>query len=217
MSLIASVLHLSRKDVQALNIKDPYSLHLSVYKLFEDVRSTEEKQSSVASGFLYADQGGDYKSRKILLLSNRMPSEKIDGEYGEVLSKEIQPSFLSHKQYRFKVVINPTQRDNASRKLIPVKGREAVGQWFSQRAEQSWGFKVAQRQLQVDSINVLQFKDKNQRSVTLAQAQVQGVLEVTNQSQFEQSFAQGIGRGRAFGCGLLQIVPIIDNPFNELN
>lgn len=217
MSLIASVLHLSRKDVMALKINDPYALHLAVYKLFEDVRSTEEKQSSVASGFLYADQGGDYNSRKILLLSNRKPNEKINGEYGEVLSKEISESFLQHKKYRFKVIANPTNRDNASRKLIPVKGREAVGQWFAERAEQSWGFKVAMPQLQIDSINVLQFKDKNQRHVTLAQAQIQGLLEVTDTQQFAQSFAQGIGRGRAFGCGLLQIVPIIDNPFNELN
>lgn len=217
MSLIASVLHLSRKDVKALKINDPYALHLAVYKLFEDVRSAEEKQGSVSSGFLYADQGGDYKSRKILLLSNRMPSEQIEGEYGEVQSKEIPENFLQHQKYRFKVIVNPTTRDSASRKLVPVKGREAVGQWFAKRAEESWGFKVALPQLQVDSINVLQFKDKNQRNITLAQAHIQGFLDVTNHQQFAESFAQGIGRGRAFGCGLLQIVPIFDNPFNELN
>ncbi|MCD8476336.1 MAG: type I-E CRISPR-associated protein Cas6/Cse3/CasE [Shewanella fodinae] len=31
--------------------------------------------------------------------------------------------------------------------------------------------------------------------------------------QFKQSFKNGIGKGRAFGCGLLQIVPMLDNPF----
>lgn len=213
MSLIASVLHLDRKAVQALKINDAYALHKAVYSLFADVRSTAEKQQSNPSGFLYADQGGDYKSRKILLLSNRQPQEQINGLYGEVQSKAISPEFLQHNQYRFKVVVNPTRRDSASRKLIPVKGRPAIADWFTARAEQSWGFKLQRPQLQIDSINVLQFKDKQQRAITLAQAQVQGVLVVTDQQQFIESFSQGIGRGRAFGCGLLQIVPILDSPF----
>lgn len=213
MSLIASVLHLDRKAVQALKINDAYALHKTVYSLFTDIRSAEEKQASNASGFLYADQGGDYKGRKILLLSNRQPEEQINGLYGEVQSKAIPPEFLQHNAYRFKVIVNPTRRDNASRKLLPVKGREDVAQWFAERAEQSWGFKISPPQLQVDRIEVLQFMDKKQRNITLAQAHIQGLLTVTAPQQFIQSFSQGIGRGRAFGCGLLQIVPIIDNPF----
>lgn len=213
MKLIASVFHLDRKAVQALKINDAYGLHKAVYSLFPDIRSAEEKQDNTPSGFLYADQGGDYKSRKILLLSNRQPMAQIEGQYGEVQSKLISADFLQHDIYRFKVVVNPTRRDNASRKLIPVKGREAIAQWFIKRAQQSWGFKVVASQLQVDRIDVLQFKDKAQRSITLAQAQVQGVLQVGDHQQFVQSFSQGIGRGRAFGCGLLQIVPVVENPF----
>lgn len=213
MKLIASVLHLDRKAVQALNINDTYGLHKTVYSLFPDIRSAEEKQASTPSGLLYADQGGDYKSRKILLLSNRQPIAQIKGQYGEVQSKPISADFLQHDIYRFKVVVNPTRRDNASRKLIPVKGREAIAQWFIERAQQSWGFRVVASQLQVDRIDVLQFKDKARRSITLAQAQIQGVLQVGDHQQFVQSFSQGIGRGRAFGCGLLQVVPIVENPF----
>lgn len=213
MTLVASVLHLDRKAIKALKITDPYSLHRVVYSLFEDVRSEQEKQASSTSGILYAEQGGDYKSRKILLLSNRSPKEKVDGKYGEVQSKAISDSFLHHSNYRFKVIVNPTKRDSASRKLVPIRGREAIHDWFAERAKTSWGFEVLPDQLQVDSINVLQFKDKNQRDITMAQAQVQGVLKVTDRQQFINSFSQGIGRGRAFGCGLLQLVPLLENPF----
>ncbi len=213
MTLIASVLHLDRKAIKALKITDPYSLHRVVYSLFEDVRSEQEKQASNTSGILYSEQGGDYKSRKILLLSNRPPKESINGQYGEVQSKAISDSFLHHTNYRFKVIVNPTKRDSASRKLVPIRGREAVHDWFAERAKTSWGFEVLPTQLQVDSINVLQFKDKNQRDITMAQAQVQGVLKVTDRQQFINSFSQGIGRGRAFGCGLLQLVPLLENPF----
>lgn len=214
MKLIASVLHLDRKAVQALKINDAYGLHKAVYSLFPDVRSADEKQASKPSGFLYADQGGDYKSRKILLLSDREPMEQIDSQYGEVQSKPISEGFLQHDAYRFKVVVNPTRRDNASRKLVPVKGRDAISQWFMERAQASWGFSLVPSQLQVDSTDVLSFKDKSQRQITLAQAQVQGVLQVTDRQQFIQSFSQGIGRGRAFGCGLLQIVPFDESLFD---
>lgn len=213
MNMVASVLHLDRRSVKALRVTDAYSLHRVVYSLFTDIRDDQEKQASHASGILYADQGGDYKARKILMLSNRQPMSMVEGQYGEVQSKPISPSFLSHEHYRFKVVINPSRRDSASRKLIPVRGKESVAQWFLERAPASWGFEASSQHLQVDKIDVLQFADKAQRQVTVAQAHLQGLLHVTDRERFIASFERGIGRARAFGCGLLQIVPLIDNPF----
>jgi len=210
-SLIASVLHLDRRAISALRITDPYSLHRVVYSLFPDVRSEDEKTASKASGIVFADLGGDVRGRQILLLSNRMPQATVDGEYGEVQSKPITDHFLQHDHYRFKVIVNPTRRDIVSKKLVAVRGREAVASWFMERAEASWGFLVDPQHLHLDKIDVLRFQDKHQHSVTMAQAHLQGVLRVSDRAQFLQSFAQGIGRGRAFGTGLLQLVPLIDN------
>lgn len=213
MSMIASVLHLDRTAMQALKVTDPYSLHRVVYGLYPDVRDEEAKTASQSSGILWADQGGDIRGRKILLLADRAPSEQAEGGYGQVQSRPIGAGFLDHACYRFKVIVNPTRRDSASGKLLPVKGREAIADWFAERAPTSWGFSITPECLQVDRIEVLQFKDKAQRPVTLAQAHISGQLQVLERAQFQKSFAQGIGRGRSFGCGLLQIVPLLDNPF----
>lgn len=213
MSLTASVLHLDRAAIQALKVTDPYSVHRVVYGLYSDVRDEAAKAGSTASGILWADQGGDMRGRKILLLANREPATQAQGGHGEVQSRPIADGFLQHQRYRFKVIVNPTKRDNQSSKLVPVKGREAVAAWFAERAQSSWGFSVAPEHLQIDRIEVLQFEDKAQRRVTLAQAHISGELHVLDRAQFQQSFAQGIGRGRAFGCGLLQIVPLLDSPF----
>lgn len=210
MSLIASVLRLDRAAIKALRITDPYSLHRVVYGLYSDVRDAAAKAGHEPSGILHADQGGDFHSRQVLMLADRAPADHAEGGFGEVHSKVIPIDFLDHAHYRFKVIVNPTRRDRASRKLLPVKGRDAVAAWFAERGLASWGFRVAEH-LQVDRIDVLHFKDKAQRAVTLAQAHVQGQLEVTDQESFRHSFASGIGRGRSFGCGLLQIVPIDDN------
>lgn len=214
MSMIASVLHLDRPAMKALRITDAYSLHRVVYSLYEDVREPEAKNASQSSGILYADQGGDYKGRKILMLANRPPLDAVEGQHGEVQSRPVPDNFLAHSQYRFKVIINPTRRDSASRKLVPVRGREDVSQWFAERAVDSWGFSVVTEHLQVEKIEVQQFKDKQQRQVTIAQAHVQGLLRIADQAQFKHSFTQGIGRARAYGCGLLQIAPVIENPFS---
>lgn len=213
MTMIASVLHLDRRSVKALRITDAYSLHRVVYSLYEDVRDEEQKQASTASGILYADQGGGVRGRKVLMLANREPMENVDGEFGEVQSRLIPEDFLGYEQYRFKVIVNPTRRDSASRKLVAVRGRETVAQWFTERAAASWGFDVDPLHLQVDRIDVLRFKDKQQRQVTIGQAHVQGHLRITDKTQFINSFTQGIGRARAYGCGLLQIVPVNKTPF----
>lgn len=213
MSLIASVLHLDRNAMQALRITDPYSLHRVVYGLYPDVRDEEAKTTSQPSGILWADQGGDFQGCKILLLADRAPNEQAEGGHGQVQSRPIGAGFLDHARYRFKVVVNPTRRNNASGKLLPVKGRDAIAAWFTERGPASWGFAVSPEHLQVERSEVLQFKDKAQRQVTLAQAHVSGQLQVTDRAQFQKSFAHGIGRGRSFGCGLLQIVPLLDSPF----
>lgn len=213
MTMIASVLHLDRRAVKELRITDAYSLHRVVYSLYEDIRDEAQKKSSTASGILYADQGGDVRGRKILMLANRDPMSAVDEQYGEVLSKPIPDDFLEYDTYRFKVIVNPTRRNRTSRKLMAVRGREAVGHWFMERAAKTWGFVVDPESLQVDRINVLQFKDKEQRHITIGQAHIQGILHITDKEKFTRSFTQGIGRARAFGCGLLQIVPVVNDPF----
>ncbi len=202
--MIASALHLNRRDVKILKITDEYSLHRVVYNLFEDIRTPEQKQTGTSNGLLYADKGGDENHRKILILANRNP---IVPEQGELSSKKIAPNFLDYKQYRFEVVINPCQRNNKSRKIVPIKGREAIAEWFVEKSETSWGFSVNSQNIEVTNNHVKSF-DKKGHQVTQGYATVMGILEVTNKEKFIQSFQQGIGRGRAFGCGLLQIVPL---------
>lgn len=202
----ASVLRLSRADIKILNIKDAYALHKVVYGLFEDVRSDAEKQASVPSGIVYADKGGDFNSRQILMLSNRRPHQTP--QFGIVETKVIHSDFLLHERYAFEITLNPGKRDNQTGKLIPICGREAIEQWFKVRAPESWGFGVNAENLHTGKISVQTF-EKAGKTITHGSAELKGELTVVDRNRFIQSFTQGIGRGRAFGFGLLQIVPVI--------
>lgn len=203
--MIASLLLLSRADMKALRIKDAYSLHRVVYDLFDDVRNETEKKSSITSGILYADKGGDQNYRKILILSNRRPRGI---EHGELQSRLIPEGFLKHENYGFEVIINPTKRDNKTGKTVAICGREAVTQWFIDKAPKSWGFMVKPETLQIQILSVQRFAKNDHTTITQGKAVIKGELQVIDHEHFTQSFERGIGRGRAFGFGLLQIIPL---------
>lgn len=212
--MIAGVLRLDRAAVKANRVTDTYSLHRVVYSLYEDRRTEADKQQGAPSGILWCDQGVDlWGNRTVLMLADRTPASQLPDGLGMVDTRDIPVEFVQQPRYRFQVAVNPVQRDSKTGRQRPVKGREAINSWFCQRAQASWGFRVTPGSLQVGEVEVLQFGDKKQRPVTLARAHIQGQLEVTDSEQFIRSFCQGIGRGKAFGCGLLQIVPVMDNPF----
>lgn len=201
----ASVLRLTREDVRVLKVKDAYGLHKVVYGLFDDIRSDAEKQAGVPSGILFVDKGGDFNSKQILMLSNRKPHQTP--QFGRVETRPIQSSFLSHERYAVTVTINPSKRDKLTGKIQPVKGREAIADWFIRRAKASWGFVIHAEHLLIEETTVQNF-EKEGKTVTHGSARIKGELKVIDRDRFIQSFINGIGRGRAFGFGLLQIVPL---------
>jgi CRISPR system Cascade subunit CasE len=182
-------------------IKDAYSIHRTVYGLFEQVRGIGTEKD-LSSGILYADRGMKKGWREIIIVSNRSPQPP---PYGKLEAPRAIPENLyGFSSYRFKITINPVKREKSSGKLVPIRTREAVAEWFAAKAPK-WGFEPTG--LEVKSLDVVQFDKKNQR-VTLGQATRTGQLKVIDAGRFANSFKQGIGRGKAFGCGLLQIVPI---------
>lgn len=202
--MILSNLLLDISDIQKLKITDAYSIHRIVYSLFDDTRSPSEKESSVSSGILYVVKGGDSHHKKILILSDRHP-KKVN--FGHIESKLVPESFLMHETYRFEITVNPTKRDKQSGKTVAIIGREEVIQWFIRKAADTHGFIVNPVNIQINDIEVNTFEKKGHK-VTQGQVNLIGELKVTDRSKFIQSFQMGIGRGRAFGLGLLQIQPI---------
>ena len=197
--MIAAQLELSARDMMRLRVSDAYSIHRIVYRLFEDTRSKEEKKSTPC-GFLYADRGMVSGHRRVLLLSDRTP--KIP-DFGTFQIKKIPDDFLSHSVYRFCVVLNATTQNKNKR--IPIKGRDDILSWFSKKSVQVWGFEPIS--VDIKKINVIHVS-KNEVRLPIQQVELFGVLRVKDQDAFKKSFRLGLGRAKAYGCGLLQIAPV---------
>lgn len=199
--MIASVLRLSRSDFMKIKdsnngVFDTYTIHKIVYSLFP-------KEDENTRSFLFAYKGGDFNEKRILILSKNNP---LNPEIGTIESQNIPVDFLKQDYYGFEVLVNPVKRDSKSGKMIAVRGKENIAAWFVEKSK-SLGFEVLENSLSVSDTNVLQFT-KDNKKVTLGKALCVGRLKVTDRELFIKTFEDGIGKGKAFGFGLFQVVPL---------
>ena len=124
------------------------------------------------------------------------------------------------QRWAFRLTANPTQYlrgpDEARAKRV---GHVTVGyqeQWLRERAE-GLGFRIGgarEGDLLVTRRSVESFdrRDKaggsGRRTVTLAVAQYDGSLEVTDPQALRRALLAGVGPAKAYGCGLLTLAPL---------
>ncbi len=110
-------------------------------------------------------------------------------------------------KYRFRLCANPTHsvsQGSASNKRGKVYGHVSVDQqkeWLEKRAMkhgfEPLSFEVTGRSLQ-------KFKRQG-RTVTLALASFEGLLKVSDPDLLRETLSYGLGRAKAYGCGLMTI------------
>lgn len=185
---------LTHRDCLRHKVTDTYSLHRIALNLFP-------REAGPAGRLLYADKGFVKGCLRILILSGRKPEAP---EFGLLETRPIPDAFFNYGVYGFEVIVNPVRRSNATGARWPLRQRAEIKAWFEKRA-QGWGF--AAEHVEVDEIRVDQFK-KGNALVTLGKAKLTGALEVTDMEKFKTAFMNGLGSGKAFGCGLLQLAPL---------
>lgn len=134
------------------------------------------------------------------------------------------------RQFSFRTRLNPTSsvqqpqhptanqlsRAPGSQRSVRV-GHRTVGHqldWFLKRAAgdaDQWGFSVGPRtepRVTIEAREHLRFRGRNSNRVSLDTATFAGTLTVTDPDTLREVLAAGIGRGKAFGCGLLTLAPV---------
>ena len=192
--MFLSRITLTRKNFRDWKITDEYSLHRLVYDLF----GTEDRDR-----FLYVDKGVEAGYRVLLVLSKQPPQENPSIS---VETREVAGSFLEHDAYAFEVLLNPVRRARQTRKREPILGQLPLLRWFLEQAEKH-GFSVDESRLVVKVRSTQQFQSKESNQ-TRHRVLFTGVLKVTDRELFTQAFENGIGGGKAFGFGLLQLIPL---------
>lgn len=207
----ASVLRLTRLDFDNIRkenngVFDTYTIHKIVYSLFPK-ENAEDDENGEKRNFLFAYQGGDFNEKRILIFSKENP---IEAKYGKIETRDVPEDFLNQDYYGFQVQMNPVvcnyNTEKKKNRSVAIRGKANLLDWFSKKSE-SFGFEIEENSLSVSDTNVLKFKKKD-KNVVFGKAVFTGRLKVTNRELFKKSVEEGIGKGKAFGFGLLQVVPL---------
>lgn len=202
MELHATQLILSPMAQIRLKVTDVYSLHRLVMDLFP--RRYECQGSELTSGVQWVDCGEHIFGREIRILSKVSPCVLSFGDSGmedcSLVTNSIPESFFDKEKYGFSLVANPCVC-KASGQRIPILDELEIGNWLDIKAEGS-GFMAVEKK--VDRIRPLIF-NKGKNRITLHTARISGVLKVQDKEKFIEMVGRGIGRGRAWGLGLLQL------------
>jgi CRISPR system Cascade subunit CasE len=139
---------------------------------------------------------------KIYMLSELPPDPLPWGNWN---TKPIQPSFLQHRSYFFQLRANPVRRhENTAKALIDSI---EVEKWFSERLSKT-GLKVIASEYSPPRAERLAKKNGKTQEITFNRVDATGVVEIVDRDLFVSKWPKGIGRGRAFGFGLMLLKPL---------
>ena len=154
-----------------------------------------------------------YGKKYLLILSKEKPDfSHMIGEYcredakGESRSYDkLLQSVQEGSTYLFKLVANPVKEMN--NKKVGIYDSAELVSWLVRKAEAN-GFKVDVNTLRVSPVAKVEFgRHQGEPKVVITRVTFEGILTVTDKDSFIGALTQGIGRAKAYGCGLLTIIP----------
>jgi CRISPR system Cascade subunit CasE len=196
--------------------------HQLLWSLFAD--SPDRRRD-----FLWRDDGGSgWRRRTFLTLSVRPPEDRV--RLFEVETKPFEPVLTAGQHLRFRLRASPSvsmPASNAKRgmrkdpvalalKKLPEAERprrrydvlqQEGRRWLAKQAERA-GFRLPEgAPLLIDGEDHRALPRNGKPPIRFPVLDLEGILELTEPAAFRTALAQGFGRAKAFGCGLMLIRP----------
>ena len=154
----------------------------------------------------------------LLLLSEEMPDlSGVVEQFGTGAAPEsrnydpLLARITPGSRWQFRLAANPTKSCKDAKKPA-ARGTVAAHcttqyqkQWLLERAAKH-GFALTEGAFQVTRKQTCHFRKNGKRPVTLLAVTYEGILQVTDPEAFREMLCQGIGRGKAYGLGLMTIL-----------
>ena len=115
--------------------------------------------------------------------------------------------------WRFRLSANPTYYAKA-KDPITVRGKvrahkttEHQREWMIKQSQKN-GFQLAAEGFEITENKWLRFHKSGGNVVTILSVTYEGLLKITDVELFQKALTNGIGRGKAYGMGLLTIMSV---------
>ncbi|MFE0200482.1 type I-E CRISPR-associated protein Cas6/Cse3/CasE [[Kitasatospora] papulosa] len=202
--------HQARRD-----LGDVVALHRRLMSLFPDEAGPDPR---AALGVLHRTEDSP-TGPHILLQSRHQPDpSRLPDTYGKTITRPVDPLFdalRSGQNVHFRCVASPVRKPGATTRslynlpaVIPLTGPHADEWWF--RQADTAGLKVLTLHSQpLDSATGIRGPRKRgqPQRIRHARTRFDGTAVVIDPDLLRTKLTEGIGRGKAYGCGLLSIAP----------
>ena len=190
--------------------------HLGAYHNWVESSFPEELRANVRSRKLWRID--TLKGEKyLLLISEAEPDKKCLEKYGVsgTVQTKLYDKFLEsineERVYRFRVTLNPvksiSQGIGKRGRVVPEITAEQQMAFLESRAAKL-GFELIPDEYQIVERSWEPFTKQGQKMIRLNKVTYEGMLKVTQKDVFYRTLTEGIGKKKAYGFGLMTVIPV---------
>jgi CRISPR system Cascade subunit CasE len=215
-------MYISRVEVDVANRQKTQDLtHLGAYHNWVEQSFPEEIATKTRLRHLWRIDnvnGHEY----LLLVSEDKPSIELLGKYGVSDSAqtksydELLSDLKVGQSLRFRLTANPTHSlphtGGARGKRVPHVTVEHQAEWLIKQSKRN-GFSVTSDDTATFDIVARDWptlRKANKQGARMSRVTYEGVLTITDIDLFKASLVNGIGREKAYGMGLMTVIPSAD-------
>ncbi|KAA9291676.1 type I-E CRISPR-associated protein Cas6/Cse3/CasE [Aerococcus urinae] len=204
----------------AIDTKNPMKMrslnHLGAYHNWVESSFPEEFDANIRTRKLWRIDKVDGQEY-LLIVSPSKPNREALEKYGITGSAQVADysSFLNNleegMEAQFRVRLNPVVSESQPGKkrgrVVPLYGDEKQLNFLLDRDKKN-GFQINPVTLCIVEKGFEPVKKRNEATIKLSSATYEGVLKITDLNQFKQTLKEGFGRKKAYGFGLMTIIPM---------
>lgn len=156
--------------------------------------------------------GKDY----LLIVSPNKPKIDMLERYGVIGSGQCKEysKFLSEiedgMEARFRVILNPvvsiSDRSRARGRVVPHVTAGQQLKFLKDRSVKN-GFSLIEGEYFIQERNYEPLKQSNKKNINIIKVSYEGILTIENRDQMIETLTKGIGKKKAYGCGMMTIIP----------
>jgi len=187
-------------------ISSPQVLHAIVEGCFSQENRTLWRLDSL-NGNMYLLIVSEYEPNFESLASQLCGNEE-SGQIRDYVSflNKIEDGQKLRFRFRGNPVYSVMQGKGERGKVKPHVSEKHKRDWLLQKSSQH-GFTLEEDDFTMVDTGQQRFsRQATEKRVELSHATFEGVLTVTDSQQFVAALSQGIGRGKAYGCGMMTVI-----------
>lgn len=210
-------MYLSRVEIDIKNRRKIHDLtHLGAYHSWVEESFPEEINKGERTRKLWRIDHLNGKSYLLIVSINKPDLKRLE-KYGVPGSAETKDydnylnNIKSGETYLFRLVVNPVHsvienKDSTRGRVYPLVTVPQQMEYLKKRAEKC-GFSLKDDEYRIVERKYEILRKSHHKPVKLSKVAFEGKLMVRDADVFKRMLVTGMGRERAYGCGMMTIIP----------